>query len=247
MNSIRGTKITGSLVDQIADQFRRNISSGEWKVGATIPSETALAQLLEVSRNTVREAVARLLVEERLRIRRGIGTIVLEPPSPPVPIAVGLYQSLTNAITSSGHLPSFKLHKIKIDEAKIEEAKELGLSEGEPIIYVEREIRSDDQLLSFSYEYYPCRFFGEDTSLAIFENSFFEIFKHFNIEVDSVQVKFRAIHSKKIGWEKNASPDDLFLLLDRTHLKAGSAVFHAKTYCIEGRHNVFTTASRASS
>jgi DNA-binding FadR family transcriptional regulator len=61
----------------IADQLRQLIDRGEYPVGSRLPSERELADMLEVSRPTVREALIALEVEGRLRIRVGSGIYVI--------------------------------------------------------------------------------------------------------------------------------------------------------------------------
>lgn len=69
------TRRTG-LVDQVIDQLRHAISSGEWAVGRRIPNETVLVESLGVGRNTVREAVRALAHAGLLEVRQGDGTYV---------------------------------------------------------------------------------------------------------------------------------------------------------------------------
>lgn len=64
------------LYRQIADQLRQLIDRGEYPVGGRLPTERALADMLGVSRPTVREALIALEVEGRLRIRVGSGIYV---------------------------------------------------------------------------------------------------------------------------------------------------------------------------
>ncbi|MBC3194267.1 FadR family transcriptional regulator [Pseudonocardia sp. C8] len=66
----------GGLVDQVIDQLRTAISTGEWPVGRRIPPESELAATLEVGRNTVREAVRALAHGGLLEVRQGDGTYV---------------------------------------------------------------------------------------------------------------------------------------------------------------------------
>lgn len=68
-----------SLVDQAIDGMRELLASGEWAVGARIPPEPELARALDVSRNTVREAVRALAHTGVLQVRRGDGTYVAAP------------------------------------------------------------------------------------------------------------------------------------------------------------------------
>jgi DNA-binding FadR family transcriptional regulator len=64
------------LVEQVIDQLRATIVSGEWPVGGRIPPETELAAALDVGRNTVREAVRALAHGGLLEVRQGDGTFV---------------------------------------------------------------------------------------------------------------------------------------------------------------------------
>lgn len=64
------------LVDQVIDQMRSAITSGEWPVGQRIPPEPELVTALGVGRNTVREAVRALSHAGLLEVRQGDGTFV---------------------------------------------------------------------------------------------------------------------------------------------------------------------------
>lgn len=64
------------LVDQVIEQMRAEISTGEWPVGERIPPEPELVSVLGVGRNTVREAVRALSHTGLLEVRQGDGTFV---------------------------------------------------------------------------------------------------------------------------------------------------------------------------
>jgi DNA-binding FadR family transcriptional regulator len=64
------------LAAQVAEQLRQRIGSGEFPVGAKLPTEAQLAQDLGVSRNSVREGVRALVHAGMLRARAGDGTYV---------------------------------------------------------------------------------------------------------------------------------------------------------------------------
>jgi DNA-binding FadR family transcriptional regulator len=65
-----------SLADSAANSIRAEIAAGRWTVGSRIPIEPQLAQLLGVSRGTVREAVKTLVSRGLLEVRQGSGTYV---------------------------------------------------------------------------------------------------------------------------------------------------------------------------
>jgi DNA-binding FadR family transcriptional regulator len=69
------TRRTG-LVDQVIEQMRTAIATGEWTLGARVPTEQELVNLLGVGRNTVREAVRALAHAGLLEVRQGDGTFV---------------------------------------------------------------------------------------------------------------------------------------------------------------------------
>ncbi|GBQ89962.1 GntR family transcriptional regulator [Asaia krungthepensis NRIC 0535] len=65
-----------SLVDSALGALREQIASGVWPVGSRIPIEGELAELLQVGRNTVREAIRVLSHAGILEVRQGNGTYV---------------------------------------------------------------------------------------------------------------------------------------------------------------------------
>lgn len=65
------------LIEQVIEQLRGQITSGNWAVGARIPTESELSQMTATSRNTVREAVQSLVHAGLLERRQGSGTYVL--------------------------------------------------------------------------------------------------------------------------------------------------------------------------
>jgi DNA-binding GntR family transcriptional regulator len=62
---------------QIAMDIRDRVADGEWSSGKRIPPELVLAREYEVSRQTVRQAIAELVKDDLLERRRGSGTYVL--------------------------------------------------------------------------------------------------------------------------------------------------------------------------
>jgi GntR family transcriptional repressor for pyruvate dehydrogenase complex len=70
------------LYQEIALQVKAHIESGEFAVGAKLPSERELAQTMKVSRPSVREALIALEVEGLVEVRPGAGVFVCEPQRP---------------------------------------------------------------------------------------------------------------------------------------------------------------------
>jgi DNA-binding FadR family transcriptional regulator len=71
-----------SLVEAAIDLIRSQVETGAWKLGERIPKEAELADMLQVSRNTVREAVRVLSHANILEVRQGDGTYVRSSTDP---------------------------------------------------------------------------------------------------------------------------------------------------------------------
>lgn len=67
------------LYYQIAELIQERIQTGEWQPGTRLPSERKLSEQLQVSRMTVRQAVAYLVREGALTVKPGVGTSVARP------------------------------------------------------------------------------------------------------------------------------------------------------------------------
>lgn len=67
-----------SLVTQTAEILNLQIEKGEWR--EWLPSERSLCQLLQVSRNTLRAALAQMAADGSIRAVHGAGNQILLPP-----------------------------------------------------------------------------------------------------------------------------------------------------------------------
>ena len=83
---------------RLAEQIMSLISSGEFSVGARLPSERTLADRFQVSRTAVREAVIALEVQELVEVRIGSGIYVRGLPAATkaayVPVGPGPFELL---------------------------------------------------------------------------------------------------------------------------------------------------------
>lgn len=92
------------LYHQVKLLLLEKIRSNEWGVGTTIPSENELTQQLDVSRATIRQAVAELAKIGHLHRIQGKGTIVTEPKVEPI----GALTSFTENMRAAGIVPTHR-------------------------------------------------------------------------------------------------------------------------------------------
>lgn len=65
---------------QIAELLRKRIARGVWRTGDRLPTNEALMKEFDVSRITIREALALLIDEKLVEARQGMGTFVRSIP-----------------------------------------------------------------------------------------------------------------------------------------------------------------------
>ena len=106
-----------SVVRQVADALRADITSGALPVGAPLPSEATIVQRFEVARATARAAVAILRAEGLVVTYSGRGSFVREP-APVETISIGRDAIVTARAPSET------------------ERRTLGLVEGVPVLVV---------------------------------------------------------------------------------------------------------------
>lgn len=107
MNSLESVS-TQRLYRLIADQIAAKIAVGDFAPGTRLPSERELADKLEVSRSSIREALIALEIDGYVEIRVGSGVFVAKPGADEqITTMRVLYQALANSDTPSQHDRAF--------------------------------------------------------------------------------------------------------------------------------------------
>ncbi len=124
------------LYYQLATLLRQKITSRELGPGDQLPPESELVRTYGVSRMTVRQAVTELADEGLVQRQPGRGTFVTDDlPAPDDDIA--LDDSIADLI-SMGEATSVELLDLVELPASAEEARDLGLATGDPVIRCQR-------------------------------------------------------------------------------------------------------------
>jgi len=114
------------LYEHIARKLATDIADCKYEVGQRLPSERELAQLFEVSRPTVREAIIALELDELVEVRLGSGVYVMNrsPPSGHEGVKdIGPFELLEARRAIEGEAAA--LAALRIDDAQIEQLSNL--------------------------------------------------------------------------------------------------------------------------
>ncbi len=127
--------------------------------GDAFPPERELAVRFGVARETVRQALHELLVEGRIE-RRGRGTVASKPKLVQ-PLSL---RSYTEGALRMGRKPGRLLVTWEDVEAASELAAALDVTDGAPVMHLERVLLADGQRIGLESTYLPKHRFGQFTA-----------------------------------------------------------------------------------
>ncbi|WP_424531594.1 GntR family transcriptional regulator [Sphaerisporangium viridialbum] len=145
-----------SLPSEIAAALASRIRSGEVPPGTRLPSEPELARSLNVSRNSVREAMSVLREQGLVATKQGIGTFALDPSRDahfPVDVGIEHLMSTTELITRAGHKAGSRDYRLVTGPGDAGIRQQLRLGPEEQVHCVERVRTADNLPVIFCRDY----------------------------------------------------------------------------------------------
>ena len=164
----------GSRVERVRDGLRRDLERGKLHRGTKLANEQDLATRFDVSRLTVREAVASLVSAGYLERRHGSGTYVVGRPRARHSLDATI--SYTKMISDAGMKAQIHVLNLVSRPARAEEAEALELSEAEEVRSLERLRTANGRPVIYSLDVMPAALVGDITEKK-FERSLYEVLK----------------------------------------------------------------------
>lgn len=153
------------LYSKLKKLVRQAVASGELTTGEALPSEREVAQLLNISRVTVRKAFAELVREGVLVQRRGSGTYVASPVR-----RIEQPLSRLTSFTQDMELRGLKTNADWLDRSvglpTPEEVLKLGLSPGERVSRFHRLRHADGVPMAIELAVIPLKFLPDPASVG---------------------------------------------------------------------------------
>ena len=148
-----------------------------------VPTERELAERLDTSRTTVRQAIAEMVVEGRLERRQGRGTFVARPKL----MQVRQLTSFSQDLTSEGWRPGSVVLGIDELEATGEIAAHLRVADGAPVHRVERLRTATDEPIAHETAHLPGPLPGLPEELAARGSLYATLREAYGISLDVVE------------------------------------------------------------
>ncbi len=162
------------------------IDNGELKPGQALPGERELARLLDLSRVTVRKAIAGLVEDGLLMQRHGAGTFVAER----IVKSFSQLTSFTDDLRARGLDPKSVFLERSVGEVTPEEAMALNLSPGAQVVRYYRLRTAGEQPLALERTAVPQSVLADP---ALVGNSRYEAFARLGIRPARALQRLRAI------------------------------------------------------
>ncbi|MFN4294134.1 MAG: GntR family transcriptional regulator [Thermoflexales bacterium] len=140
------------LYYQLKQQMLEKIEKGEWKPGDSVPTEQELQQSYNLSRTTVRQALAEMVMEGRLTRQRGRGTYVAQPKFQHDPLR---HRGIGQYLLEQGLTPGWKVLDARHIAAPAEIAARLHLPRNARVYCLQRLRLASEEPIGYLVSYVP--------------------------------------------------------------------------------------------
>ncbi len=161
------------LYYQLQEIIRARIDGGQWKPGEQLPPEADLCQEFNLSRGTVRQALADLVREGLLHRRRGKGSFVARPKIPHDLLSVAGFTAYARQVTGS-ELGN-RLISVNVIPANRTLAEKLQLPVGAEVLEVRKVKLVEDQPYFLSTSLVPRDAFPGLEAMDLSAGSLFDL------------------------------------------------------------------------
>ena len=199
------------MYQQIAEDLRKQISSGALEPGSKLPTELELRSRYGASRNTVRDAIKRLTGQGLIETRPGQGTYVTVQPDPLVTVlnadpGQGVIRGETatylSEVSAEGRKPFVTDPRVEVLTAPPVITRRLRVPPNTTVICRHQQRYIDDVPWSLQTSFYPMEFVARGAARLLMAE---------DIEEGAVKYLAESIGLKQVGyrdWVTARSPDD---------------------------------------
>jgi len=200
------------MYQRIAEDLRVKIASGTLASGAQLPTELELSDAYAASRNTIRDAIRRLISQGLVETRQGQGTFVtrtidpfvtVQSPNPETGVSGGGEEGATylSEVNDQHRQPLASTPKVEVMPCPREIALRLRIKPGDQVIS-RHQVRYIDQIpWSLQTSFYPMEFITAGATRLLMAE---------NIDEGTVKYLAETLELKQVGyrdWVTARGPD----------------------------------------
>jgi GntR family transcriptional regulator len=178
---------------QISNWLTEMIRKGRYAAQDKLPSESKLAELFHVNRNTVRQAIAELVAKGLIQKKNGVGSFVLGGSLQPVKYTLQHISSFTDEMHRMGLVPQTKLLHKSVVKAPLEVSRKLMLGKEKRVIWTERLRLGSGIPLVLEKSYLPYGEFKDILKMRLTGSLYHLLTKKFHVNLHRSIQTFRAI------------------------------------------------------
>lgn len=181
----------------IAEDLRSQIESGALGGGEQLPTEIALMDQYDASRNTIRDAIKWLTTHDLVETRPGQGTFVKAKISPYVTTLTdpetgsGTADAYIQEVTAKRRKPRVTQPRLEIQEADNQVAADLQLTPGDNVVSRHQQRFIDDTPWSLQTSFYP---------MTLVEAGAIRLMQAANIDEGAVEYLRNELGKEQVGW-----------------------------------------------
>ena len=234
------------LYQQVAEDIRNRITSGEYSPGQALPSESRLCELYNVSRITIRNAIADLVEQDLLVTHHGKGTFVQ---TPKISSSLNTFKGFTvfcheNNINAYTHM--LGMNRQKPNTAIM---KKLELTPEDDVVYLKRLRHVNDKPVMIEHVSLPCSQFEFLLDVDMEDQSLYEVIERrtgMRLEDNcytSITLETSIATEEEAQLLKFDSPQSVFVLMETVITHTGIPVHYTKQI-LSGRHFKFFLSNK---
>ena len=189
LNSQLALESEKPLYSQLISIIKRSITTGEFGVGALLPSEAELCAAYHVSRNTVRQAIGTLEEDGFVVRKRGKGTFVADPTTR----RKSVQYSFTTEVSQQGKSPSSTLVSFDVVEATPRFREMMELEAGAKLYCFTRVRNVDGKPMIVETSYYPQSIYPNLTREMLQTHSIYSLLYHVGVTPISAEDTYESV------------------------------------------------------
>ncbi len=178
---------------QISNWLMEMVQKGRYSIHDKLPSESRLAELFRVNRNTVRQAISDLVAKGIVQKKNGVGSFVIGRTFQPVKYTLQHISSFTDDMMRMGIVPQTKLIRQSVIEAPSDVAEKLMMGKEKLVILTER-LRLGNRIpLVIERSYLPHREYKAILKVRLTGSLYHLLTRKFQVDLHRSIQTFRAV------------------------------------------------------